>query len=587
MIRTRLQLFSLVLCSALACLAPAVRGQPAVFSEITDSITPPAAPPSTQEYVGIPSDFLSIFNGDVVMVNWLKINVATPVTGDLFLDIDTRIYTDIGSVPGDLFMALYDAAGNLVATDDTDGGFPVGLAAGLSFGSTAFRTPANTPALAGQDGDLAPGEYWLAVIAGSASQVTASPTGWNASTTTSYQLGFSPDTYNVEFSISIGNTTPLDPPSNDDCANPVVIGENGPSGEPVWSGSNAGATNDGLFPCSIPEAPAALQPKTIWFNYIPTQTGFAEVVARSGAGSGVDPMLARYPGGCGSFPSQCNEGGSFDFAGDYNTRLMFPTVQGEPVLLALAVWAGDVGPMTLDVRLLPPPCMLSVPVGAIAESEPCGGSSNEGCSVFPDGAFEAIAPGQTVLGTLFNGTESRDVDHFKFTIPTHSDVTVSYQSQYPSFVIVFALGPTPSECLGQPVLWLENPGFSDICKINTHPGSLQLQPGTYRMIIGNLDFDGFGCGAGYEQYWLSLSAQAVPPEPPVLVPCGRSDIAGPGQSVGFDGELTADDIIVYLNGFFAGDPIADVAGPGQSATPDRQFTADDIIVFLNRFFAGC
>ncbi|MFN7431122.1 MAG: GC-type dockerin domain-anchored protein, partial [bacterium] len=92
---------------------------------------------------------------------------------------------------------------------------------------------------------------------------------------------------------------------------------------------------------------------------------------------------------------------------------------------------------------------------------------------------------------------------------------------------------------------------------------------------------------GYEQYWLSLSAQAVPPEPPVLVPCGRSDIAGPGQSVGFDGELTADDIIVYLNGFFAGDPIADVAGPGQSATPDRQFTADDIIVFLNRFFAGC
>jgi hypothetical protein len=66
-----------------------------------------------------------------------------------------------------------------------------------------------------------------------------------------------------------------------------------------------------------------------------------------------------------------------------------------------------------------------------------------------------------------------------------------------------------------------------------------------------------------------------------------ADVAGPGQSPGSDNALTADDIIVYLNWFFAGDTRADVAGPGQSITPDTQFTADDIIVFLNRFFAGC
>jgi hypothetical protein len=69
--------------------------------------------------------------------------------------------------------------------------------------------------------------------------------------------------------------------------------------------------------------------------------------------------------------------------------------------------------------------------------------------------------------------------------------------------------------------------------------------------------------------------------------CGLSDVAGPGQSIGSDSALTADDIIVYLNWFFAGDTRADVAGPGQSSVPDSQFTADDIIVFLNRFFAGC
>jgi hypothetical protein len=67
----------------------------------------------------------------------------------------------------------------------------------------------------------------------------------------------------------------------------------------------------------------------------------------------------------------------------------------------------------------------------------------------------------------------------------------------------------------------------------------------------------------------------------------NADVAGPGQSVGPDGDLTADDIIVFLNYFFAGNLRADVAGPGQSTVVDGALTADDIIVFLNGFFAGC
>ena len=72
-----------------------------------------------------------------------------------------------------------------------------------------------------------------------------------------------------------------------------------------------------------------------------------------------------------------------------------------------------------------------------------------------------------------------------------------------------------------------------------------------------------------------------------LGPCNASDVAGPGQDPNYDRQLTADDIIVFLNWFFASDLRADVAGPGQSTVPDSQFTADDIIVFLNRFFVGC
>jgi hypothetical protein len=231
------------------------------------------------------------------------------------------------------------------------------------------------------------------------------------------------------------------------------------------------------------------------------------------------------------------------------------------------------------VNLLPPPCELTIPAGAIAEGEgACGDSSNGGCDSSPP-AYDTIALGQSVQGSLFNGTQLRDTDWFEFTVPAQSVVTVSFAAQYPSEVRVLGQEYVEGGCFGQTVLDISNLIFAEMCGTTT--GSVELEAGTYRVEITNAYFDGIGCGAGYEQYWLSLSGQAV------VVACGPSDIAGPGQGAGADGELTADDIIVFLNAFFAGDPIADVAGPGQSPDPDREFTADDIIVFLNRFFAGC
>ena len=77
---------------------------------------------------------------------------------------------------------------------------------------------------------------------------------------------------------------------------------------------------------------------------------------------------------------------------------------------------------------------------------------------------------------------------------------------------------------------------------------------------------------------------------PVTNACPNpSNVSGPGQNTAaIDEELTADDIIVFLNRFFAGDLLSNVSGPGQNTTQlDSELTADDIIVFLNRFFAGC
>lgn len=71
-------------------------------------------------------------------------------------------------------------------------------------------------------------------------------------------------------------------------------------------------------------------------------------------------------------------------------------------------------------------------------------------------------------------------------------------------------------------------------------------------------------------------------------PCGPADIAGPGGSVGADGELTADDILRFVGAFTAQNlAVADVAGPGPSLIRDGELTADDIILFVIWFFEGC
>ena len=68
-------------------------------------------------------------------------------------------------------------------------------------------------------------------------------------------------------------------------------------------------------------------------------------------------------------------------------------------------------------------------------------------------------------------------------------------------------------------------------------------------------------------------------------PC---DVAGLGGSPFGDGDITIDDIVYYLDRFFATDlAVADIASLGGMPTPDGSLTADDLIAFLSSFFSGC
>lgn len=70
--------------------------------------------------------------------------------------------------------------------------------------------------------------------------------------------------------------------------------------------------------------------------------------------------------------------------------------------------------------------------------------------------------------------------------------------------------------------------------------------------------------------------------------CNAADVAGVGGTAGPDLQLTADDIIVYLGAFFAGElSVADLAGLGGSAGADGTLTPDDMVFFLAAFFSPC
>ncbi len=474
--------------AAVAVLVSHAAAQPSSFTDL-GSFSAPASPPGARTIVDDGS-FLPYEDPPVILtVRWVRFQIGAPITEDLYLDIDGRNYHAVG-----VTYALFDGSGNLIAADDTDGSFPAGAAPALSFGSTAERTPWSGPATAGQDGSLAAGVYWFAVVAGLRSEITLG-NGWSVSTPRALELGFDADQLYLDASITVGNTTPLPPPSNNDCANALLVGEN-VGATPAWSGDNHGATQDGFSTCY--PAVDNLTYKDIWFNYVPSATGWVTMTLGGGAGGGATPILTRYNAGCGSVQVRCAGGGSF--VSPVGTRLTFPVTRGQPVLLAAAIRAGSTGPLRLDINLLGQPCDLQIPASAIPEIEAaCGESLNEGCTLVPAG-YDLIQMGETVRGRLFNTRTTRDVDHFLLHLPVATNFRVTAAAQLPFDIIVRGYSST-SGCPSGVVAAGSSESYLNLCQ----PVSITAQGvGTYVVSISHDALDEFDCAAGYGDYWIRL-----------------------------------------------------------------------------------
>ena len=516
----------------------------------------PAAPASARESLPLSSFGLFDFrNGDLLTVRWIRLQIQTPIVPPLFLDVDTQLFP-LNNMGFGLTLALYDAAGHLVAVDDRDGAtlpFSLGQpAAGLSFGSTDYRMPPEYVLSRGQDGTLAAGTYWLALAAGSQAFTSAGTTGWNITTDTSYPLDFSdPATYYLDITMAVGNTTPLPPPRNDRCQDALVVGENPDAFTPAWIGSNAGALSDGQFPCVGNNTPPS-NVKDIWFSYVPSRTGYASIYA--GANDLRSPVLMeRYDAaqGCGSPSVECANGGIYSFAD--GVRMFVPVTQGNPVLFAAGVAGGNVLGLQLSIELAPLPCPLSTPAGAAVESETtCGENLNGGCAT-PARTFDPIELGVPVRGTLFSTPTLRDTDWFTFTIDEASTVTLTYESQRPVSILAYSMPEylASRACGGTgegdfyPVIDLQEPTYSLICEGRTT--GVQLPPGSYGVAIEPTFFDNLPCGTGYDQYWFRVDAET---QPNGCSPCA----ADFNQDGGVDGV----DIESFFLSWQIGEPCGDV-----------------------------
>ena len=139
------------------------------------------------------------------------------------------------------------------------------------------------------------------------------------------------------------------------------------------------------------------------------------------------------------------------------------------------------------------------PAGSTAESESCGSTLNDGCTMATP-AFEPITPGETVCGTVWCDGTHRDTDWYSFTLTETAYVKLTVSAEFP---VRFGLvnSPCPQSVYftymnGEPfaVNSLEDP----------------LSPGTYYAAIRPVDLSTIIACGGENRYWVKMESFPCP-----------------------------------------------------------------------------
>ncbi|MCU0688581.1 MAG: hypothetical protein MUE97_02410 [Phycisphaerales bacterium] len=456
---------------------------------------------------------------------------------------------------------------NLVVKAVAQDWFRISIPAGGTFNSTATFNPTTANV------DL----RLLTACAGTPVATSLTTTG----TETITWVNTSAAAVDVLLNVSITGTGPLNtysltigtPPANpDSCATATLLTPGTPQ-----TGTTVGATYTAADVAAAPTCvvTSAQTRPDVWYRYTAPIAG---TLALDTCGSAIDTVLTAYAG-CGSGNAQiaCNDDtttGPCAGAGS-SSFLSLSLTAGQSIRLRVAGYTAATGAFNLRSTF--------TPVTPPPSNDECAGAQlvSAGVTTFNTLFATNSGPSETLCNSFGSSQIGRDV-WYRFVAPAAGTLMAeTCGTTWDTRIAVYSTCPgstadTAIDC---------NDDLSGAaCSPANNLASRVIRPLTSGQTIllrvgGFINSSGISAsGAG------SLNVMFSPSGPDACTP---SDVAGPNQSVGADGVLTADDIIVFLGWYFAGDARADIAGANQAPAADGQFTADDIIVFLGRYFQGC
>lgn len=299
--------------------------------------------------------------------------------------------------------------------------------------------------------------------------------------------------------------------ANDNCSGATTLTVGTGECNPV-AGSVAGATAS-----SNPSCGTGTPDDDVWYKFV--ATGPVTIVDVLGSSSFDAVVEVFYGTDCNSLTSLGCIDGSLD--GEIESVEITGLITGETIWIRVYDYYSGAPPTTDFTICVFNPCAVTVPIGAIAETEVCGEDLNGGCNMLTP-AYQDITCGQTVQGTMWADTSLRDTDWYRFTVASNTTVTWTAAAEMPFGIALVDI----TDC-NTPVV-LTNGGsltFGSACtSINV---SMALTPGTYVAFIAPDDFNYYVCSAGlYNEYWATLTMSTTTP---VITPSGATTFCTGGS----------------------------------------------------------
>ncbi|HYD01086.1 MAG TPA: tail fiber protein [Phycisphaerales bacterium] len=109
-----------------------------------------------------------------------------------------------------------------------------------------------------------------------------------------------------------------------------------------------------------------------------------------------------------------------------------------------------------------------------------------------------------------------------------------------------------------------------------------------RVPVGaSLGAGGTPAGTALGTEHITLTSSNIPAHTHTLQPYCPADIGMQGGIVGHDGFRDNNDFVVFVDRFFANDPISDFGAQGGIPGPDGLYDNNDFVAFIDAFFATC